>query len=74
MQAAGSGSTVTLDVDLLGDGGSSDVITVPNARSVTLDLNGHDLDLDRIVVPTTSFLTLSDSTGTGVVITVGGQP
>jgi hypothetical protein len=72
VQNAAGGSTVVLDVSLRGDGGSSDVLTLPTGKSVTLDLNGRDLDLDRVVVPQGSFLTLSNSAGSSATVTIGG--
>jgi hypothetical protein len=70
-QAATNGYVVTLGNDLLGDGGTSDVLTVPDNRSVTLDLNGHRLEVDSVSIGSPSYLRIKDSTGTGADIAIG---
>jgi hypothetical protein len=72
VQSASNGYVVTLGNDLLGDGGSSDVLTVPNNRSVTVNLNGYTLDLDRIVVGSVSNLFIADNSGSGSEVSLGG--
>ena len=66
MSGAGNGDVITLGQDLLGDGGVNDVLTTPANNSVTLDLNGHELDIDRLEVGDSATLTLTDSSGVGL--------
>ncbi|MDP9028380.1 MAG: hypothetical protein M3N46_12680, partial [Actinomycetota bacterium] len=72
-QSASNGYVVTLGADLLGDGGASDVLTVPNNRSVTLDLNGHRLGIDRVFIGSTSYLRTINSAGVAADLVVGGS-
>jgi hypothetical protein len=71
MQTATNGYVLTLGRDLVGDGGASDVLTVPSNRSVTLNLSGHRLELDQLVVGSSSNLFLADATDLGAAISLG---
>ncbi|MGN6446095.1 putative Ig domain-containing protein [Amnibacterium sp.] len=71
-QSASNGTVITLGADLTGDGGASDVVTTPAARSFRLDLNGHRLEVDLLVVSSTSALVVLDSSAQGAQLSVGG--
>lgn len=55
-------STVTLSADLVNDGSTLDTESLDDGARLTIDLAGHELDLDRIVVGVGSSLTIRDST------------